>query len=83
VQLLPAGFGGGAYRCSDGTVFHCIEGSGVVTIDGERIAFAAQDTLVVPAWTTHQWETGADAVLFSFSDRPIQRALGLWRDQLL
>ena len=83
VQLLPAGFRGSAYRCTDGTVFHCIEGSGAATIDGERIAFAAQDTFVLPAWTTHRWEAGGDTVLFSFSDRPIQRALGLWRDQLL
>jgi gentisate 1,2-dioxygenase len=83
VQLLPAGFRGGAYRCTDGTIFHCIEGTGTVTIDGERIAFAAQDTLVVPAWCGHQLEAGADTVLFSFSDRPIQRALGLWREQRL
>jgi gentisate 1,2-dioxygenase len=83
VQLLPAGFRGGAYRCTDGTVFHCIEGSGTIIIDGERIVFSARDTFVVPAWNTHQWEVAGDAVLFSFSDRPIQRALGLWRDQLL
>ena len=82
VQLLPAGFQGGAYRCTDGTVFHCIEGGGVVTIDHERITFAAKDTFVVPAWRLHRFETARDTLLFSFSDRPVQRALGLWREQM-
>ena len=82
VQLFPAGFRGGAYRCTDGTVFHCIEGSGVVTIDGQRIAFAAKDTFVAPAWRPHRFEAVNDTVLFSFSDRPVQRALGLWREQM-
>ena len=83
VQLLPAGFKGGAYRCTDGTVFHCIEGAGAVTVEGQRIAFAAKDTFVVPAWQAHRLEVAGDTVLFSFSDRPIQRVLGLWREQLL
>ena len=83
VQLLPGGFRGGTYRCTDGMVFHCIEGSGAVTIDGARIAFSAQDTFVVPAWCAHRLEADGDTVLFSFSDRPVQRALGLWREQAL
>jgi gentisate 1,2-dioxygenase len=83
VQLLPDGFGGRAYRSTDGTVFHCIEGTGALTIDGERIAFAAQDTFVVPAWCAYQLHAGGDTVLFSFSDRPVQRALELWREELL
>jgi gentisate 1,2-dioxygenase len=64
-------------------VFHCIEGGGSMTIDETAIAFAAQDTFVVPAWCAHQLDADADTVLFSFSDRPVQRALGLWREQLL
>jgi len=83
VQLLPAGFKGGGYRCTDGTVFHCIEGAGAVTVERQRIAFAAKDTFVVPAWQSHQFEVAGDTVLFSFSDRPIQRVLGLWREQQL
>ena len=83
VQLLPDGFRGRAYRSTDGTVFHCIEGTGTLTIDGEHIPFAAQDTFVVPAWCAHQLDAVGDTVLFSFSDRPVQRALELWREQLL
>jgi gentisate 1,2-dioxygenase len=83
VQLLPAGFRGTAARCTDGTVFHCIEGGGTAQIDGQRIGFGARDTFVVPSWNTCRWECGSDTVLFSFSDRPIQRALGIWREQVL
>jgi gentisate 1,2-dioxygenase len=83
VQLLPDGFHGSAYRGTDATVFHCIEGRGKLSVDGERIAFTAQDTFVVPAWRAHQFGASDDTVLFSFSDRPVQRALGLWREQLL
>ena len=80
VQLLPKGFDGNAYRCTDGTVFHCIEGQGSVVIDDQPIAFAEHDTFVVPSWSAHRLQANADTVLFSFSDRPVQRALGLWRE---
>jgi gentisate 1,2-dioxygenase len=83
VQLLPAGFRGDAYRCTDGTVFHCIEGGGGVSVDGKRLAFGARDTFVVPAWCDHRLDADGDTVLFSFSDRPVQQALGLWREQLV
>jgi gentisate 1,2-dioxygenase len=80
VQLLPAGFRGENYRCTDGTVFHCIEGGGSVTIEQQTFAFRAKDTFVVPSWREYRFIVSADSVLFSFSDRPVQRALGLWRE---
>ena len=83
VQLLPAGFRGGACRCTDGTVFHCIEGGGSVSVDSERLAFSARDTFVVPAWCAHRLDADGDTVLFSFSNRPVQQALGLWRERLV
>ncbi len=83
VQLLPAGHAGAPYRSTDGTVFHAVEGAGAVVIGDQRFAFGQRDTFVVPAWQTYRFETQSDAVLFSFSDRPVQRALGLWREELL
>jgi len=82
VQLLPAGFAGQSYRCTDGTVFHCIEGEGKITVENQAIAFRAKDTFVVPSWQAHRFDVTADCVLFSFSDRPVQRALSLWREAL-
>jgi gentisate 1,2-dioxygenase len=37
---------------------------------------------VVPAWQAYRFEARGDAVLFSFSDRPVQRVLDLWREEL-
>jgi gentisate 1,2-dioxygenase len=83
IQLVPAGFVGTGYRSTDGTVFHVIEGNGAITIAGQRLTFGARDTFVAPAWLPYSLAADADSVLFSFSDRPVQRALGLWREQLL
>jgi gentisate 1,2-dioxygenase len=35
---------------------------------------------VVPSWCDVSHRADQDAVLFSFSDRPVQKALGLWRE---
>jgi len=83
VQLLPAGFAGQGYRCTDGAVFHCIEGAGSVMIESETLGFGARDTFVVPSWQLHRFQVDGDCVLFSFSDRPVQRALSLWREALV
>ena len=83
VQLLPAAFHGAAYRSTDGAVFHVIEGGGNVMVAGQTYAFSARDTFVVPAWSECRFEASAESVLFSFSDRPVQQALGLWREELL
>lgn len=83
IQLLPKGFAGRPCRCTDGTVFSVIEGRGRVVIDGQDFEFGARDTFVVPAWKAHELHASASTVLFSFSDRPVQRALGLWREEQL
>ncbi|HEY7759209.1 MAG TPA: gentisate 1,2-dioxygenase [Burkholderiales bacterium] len=83
VQLLPAGFSGGGYRSTDATVFHVIEGAGSALIGDTRIDFGVRDTFVVPAWSPYRLRAQAECVLFSFSDRPVQRAAGLWREQML
>jgi gentisate 1,2-dioxygenase len=38
---------------------------------------------VVPSWCPVSHETDLESVLFSFSDRTAQRALGLWREEIL
>lgn len=81
IQLLPAGFAGTGYRSTDGTVFHVIDGRGECHLDDRSFSFGPRDTFVVPGWTRHRLQASEDAVLFSFSDRPVQRALALWREQ--
>ena len=80
LQLLPKGFGGQAHRATDGTVYSVVEGSGAARIGDERFEFEPRDTFVVPSWAPLRFEATAETVLFSFSDRPCQEALGLWRE---
>jgi gentisate 1,2-dioxygenase len=81
IQLLPAGFAGRPYRGTDGTVFSVIDGSGQVSIAGRIFSFRARDVFVVPSWCACTLAAREQSVLFSFSDRPVQKALGLWREQ--
>ncbi len=81
IQLLPAGFRSHPYRSTDGTVYSVVEGSGRARIGEEIFEFEPKDTFVVPAWHAASFEAGAECVLFSFSDRPAQLALGIWRER--
>ncbi len=83
IQLLPKGFRARPYRATDGTVFSVIEGAGRVEIDGKAFEFSPRDTFVVPSWQSYALHAAEQTVLFSYSDRPVQRALGLWREQQL
>lgn len=80
VQLLPRGFATEPYRCTDATVFAVVEGEGRTRI-GERVLdWGPKDVFVVPSWASHRHEAEAEAVLFSYSDRPVQEKLDLWRE---
>ena len=87
MQRLPAGFSGKAYRQTDGAVFSVVEGSGTAYIEGAkgalRFDYTARDHFVVPSWYTLRLESGVGCVLFSFSDRPVQQALGLHKEERL
>jgi gentisate 1,2-dioxygenase len=82
-QWLPSGFETLPYRSTDGTVYACLEGSGTVEVGGKSLAFRENDVFVVPSWHAYRLQASSDTVLFSFSDRPVQQVLGLWREQKL
>ena len=83
MQLLPAGFETRPYRCTDSTVHVVLEGEGHLQVGAQTWAFQMNDIFVVPSWDTLQLTCSREAILFSFSDRPVQSALGLWREQRL
>jgi gentisate 1,2-dioxygenase len=83
LQLLPAGFRGKAARATDGTVYSVVEGRGTASIGDQAFAFAPQDTFVVPSWAPLRLQAETDAVLFSYSDRPVQQAIGVHREAFL
>ena len=80
IQLLPKAFKSSPYRSTDGSIFSVAEGSGAVIIGTERFEFSPRDTFVVPSWQPVRFETTDESVLFSYSDRPAQAALGLLRE---
>jgi len=81
IQLLPKSFSTSAYRSTDATVFVPIEGEGTSFIgDDFSFKWKKRDIFVVPSWRKIRHEAATDAVLFSFSDRPVQEAVFLHRE---
>jgi gentisate 1,2-dioxygenase len=80
MQLLPAGFKGKPYRATDSTVYAVVEGRGRCIVDGQTFVFGPKDVFVCPSWMPYRLEADQEAVLFSYSDRPVQQVLDLWRE---
>ncbi|SNT53914.1 gentisate 1,2-dioxygenase [Tardiphaga sp. OK246] len=80
IQLLPNGFKTARYRSTDATVFAPIEGRGRSRIGDQTFEWGPRDLFVVPSWQWVTHESDEDAVLFSFSDRPVQQKLDLFRE---
>lgn len=83
VQALPAGFETRPVRATDGTVLLCLEGHGHVSVGNQDWAFEENDVFVVPPWQALRLHARTDTLLFSFSDRPVQQVLGLFREERL
>jgi gentisate 1,2-dioxygenase len=82
-QRLPSGFETRPLRSTDGTVHVCLEGGAEVCVGRESWRVEENDVFVVPSWQPLQLQAQRDTLLFSFSDRPVQQALGLWREERL
>jgi gentisate 1,2-dioxygenase len=83
LQLLPKGFAGKTHRATDGAVYSVVEGRGAAEIGGQRFDFGPRDTFVVPSWAPLRFSAADEVVLFSFSDRPVQQAMGVLRESYL
>ena len=80
LQLLPKGFVSARYRSTDATVFTCVEGRGRTRIGETVLDWGPRDVFVAPSWQPIVHEPEGEAVLFSFSDRPVHEKLGVWRE---
>ena len=80
MQLLPKDFATAPYRSTDSTVFVCVEGKGQTQIGDQFFEWGPRDIFVVPSWYRYFHHVDEDSVLFSFSDRPVQEKLDLWRE---
>jgi gentisate 1,2-dioxygenase len=81
LQLLPKDYATRPYRSTDATVFALIEGRGRTKVGDQTLEWGPRDVFVVPAWSWHTFEADEESVLFSFSNRPVQEKLGLFREQ--
>jgi len=83
LQLLPKGFAAKGYRSTDSTIYSVVEGRGTSRIGSKTLTWGPRDMFVVPSWQPVSHEASEEAVLFSASDRAAQKALGLWREEML
>ena len=83
IQLLPKKFNGKYYRSTEGIVFCVVEGKGSTMIENNEYLWNQGDIFVIPSWSKYKHITNQESVLFSFSDRPIQEMLGLFREEFI
>jgi len=81
IQLLPKGYATRPCRSTDGTVYVAVEGAGESRVGDEVFRWQPRDIFVAPSWMPVSHLAEDESVLFSFSDRPVQEKLGLWREQ--
>jgi gentisate 1,2-dioxygenase len=81
LQMLRAGVRTRTHRESSSAVYHVVEGRGASVIDGTRFQWGPGDFFAVPprAPHAHANEGSSPAILFSFQDVPMLKALGHYR----
>lgn len=80
IQLLPKGFATARYRSTDATVFVPVEGRGRTRVGDAVFEWGPKDVIVAPSWQWVSHEADDEAVVFSYSDRPVQEKLDLFRE---
>ncbi|MBM3486684.1 MAG: gentisate 1,2-dioxygenase [Alphaproteobacteria bacterium] len=81
MQRLPKGFHGATYQSTAAWVYNVVEGHGKTIVGDTVLTWGPRDVFVVPAWCHHHHKADSDSYLFSFSDLPIQKKLGLYRER--
>ena len=82
LQLLRRGEHTKRHRHTSSAVYHVAEGGGRSLVGDKEITWEEGDTFVVPSWTWHEHESaGGEAVLFTYSDRPIIEAFNWYREE--
>jgi len=84
VQLLTPGQKTSAHRHTGSAIYHCIEGSGTVVIDGTPFDWGPRDCFVIPSWRSHHFinrSSAENAILYSMTDLPVLEALHLYREE--
>lgn len=82
-QLIRSGERTETHRHTSSTVYCCLEGNGHTEVGGTRLEWARNDVFVLPSWTWHAHvnTSDKDAFLYSVTDEPTLRKLGLYREE--
>ena len=82
-QLLRGGVPTLPHRRMASTVYCVLEGEGYTEVEGKRLEWERNDVFAVPGWQwRHHINTGReDAFLYSVTDEPVMRKLGLYREE--
>jgi gentisate 1,2-dioxygenase len=86
IQRLRPGFHGVPRRHTAATILHAVRGEGTTVINDQEFSWGEKDILVVPSWATYRHinsSASQDALLFAYSNEPVVKALGLYRDELV
>lgn len=84
LQRLAPGERTRPHRHTGSVIYQVAKGRGVSVAGGERFEWEEKDIFCVPSWCVHEHANASgeeDAVLFSFNDFPVMRALALWREE--
>lgn len=83
IARLRAGFRGRPRRQTPSTIYHVVSGSGTTQVGDTVLEWSDKDVFCVPGWASyeHRVAPDRDAVLFSFTDEPVLRSLGLYRER--
>lgn len=84
IQLLRPGERTKAHRHTGSFCYQAAKGRGYTIINGRRFDWEEKDIFVIPSWAVHEHGNASDtedACLFSFHDRPVMEALGIWHEE--
>jgi len=84
VQLLRGGQATRSHRHTSSAAYCCLSGRGKTVVGSTVMEWGENDLFVVPSWAPHHHvnlEPGRDAVLYSVSDAPALKRLGLYREE--
>ncbi len=81
-QYLAKGTHTAAQRSVSSKVYYVMDGRGTTVVEGTAFHWARGDVFVVPPWMWHEHISPAgDAYLFSATDEPVMKALGLYHHE--
>jgi gentisate 1,2-dioxygenase len=86
LQRLKPGQKTEPHRHSVSAVYLAVEGHGRTTIAGKDYEWSPGDVFALPTWVWHKHENlsaSEDAILFSFTDAAVMRAMNLYREQTM